>query len=420
MAEPEPLLAACERFLTDPAARADAAAFYRRLHAEAPVLRTAAGLWLVAEYEGVVALFGDDRFRATPPETPGALSRSAYLERYLRAMLPLRAPADHERVRRRLSRAFTWRMVQRLRPRIEAIVDRLLDRVVEAGRMDVVADLAHPLPVSVSCAMLGVPEGDHAQLIAWTDALTRHVMRFDHTDEVVRRDEAALRDFVAYVGALCAARRAAPVPDDLISALVAPPDGDGDRLDETDLTAICMNLLIAGHETATCMVGNTVLTLLRHPEALARVAADPGLVNAALDECLRLESPVRLSARTAAEDLALRGHPVRRGDTLLGLFAAANRDPARYPEPDRFDLAPGRPQHLAFGWGSHFCLGHALARAEGQVVLERFLARLAEPSLAVAPDELTWETSFAFHGVERLPIAFTPAPAGRGATGRVR
>jgi unspecific monooxygenase len=410
MSDAVPLAEAVQRFLTDPAARVDAAALYRRLHAEAPILDLSPRLAVAASHDAVTAVLGDDRFVTSPDAVwPGLrLSPSALIDGYLRAMLPMRAPADHERLRRLVVHAFTWRVIQRLRPRMEAIVDALLEPVLAQGRMDMVADLAHPLPLLVSAAMLDLPPDDRPRLLGWADVVTRQIMAFDQPAEEVARAEAAVGQFAEYVRDVCAARRRAPIAGDLLSALAAGA-GDGDVLDAQELIAVCMNLIIAGHETSTGMIANSILTLLRCPGALERLRAEPGLLGPALDECLRLEPPVAATARVAADAVEVLGCPIRRGQTVLVLLGAAGRDPRRHPEPDRFAPGPQRAPHVAFGHGAHYCLGHALARVQGQIVLERFL-RLAEPRLAVAAADIAWSPTLAFHTPRTLPITFRPAP----------
>ena len=363
-------------------------------------------IWFVTRHEDAAAMLLDDKRFVRD-------QRLALTEEELAAqpMVPAfdlienhmlnRDGDDHRRLRRLVTKAFTPKMVEQLRPRIQAIADELLDGVEERGEMDLSAEYAFPLPITVIAEMLGVPEGDHARFQEWSDAIITPV--FD--DDALERFSAKMGDFVAYLTALFAARRAES-RDDLISALLAARD-DEDALSESELFGTVVLLIVAGHETTVGLIGNAVVNLLAHPEQLEQVRADPSLLPGAIEEVLRYEGPVeRTLNRWAATDVELGGHTIRRGDVVIAILGAADHDPERFADPDRLDVRRADTKHLAFGRGSHYCLGAPLARLETEIALETLFRRLPGLRLAVEPQELEWRPTPTFRRVAALPVAW--------------
>ncbi|MCW2680502.1 MAG: hypothetical protein JWM62_1903 [Frankiales bacterium] len=287
-------------------------------------------------------------------------------------------PPDHTRLRRLVSKAFTPRTVERLVPLVEDLTAGLLDRAGDP--LEVVSQLAYPLPVTVISRMLGVPEEDHVRFAGWSEVLAKSL---DDTLSAADAAEIRLRrravdDFRAYFTHLCAQRRADP-RDDLLTALVEAED-DGDRLSNDELLSTAMLLLIAGHETTVNLIANGTLALLRDERLRDDVAADPACAAGLVEEVLRLDPPVQMTMRIPLEDLDLPGGRVRAGATVVLLLAAAGRDPAQHPDPLRLDVTRTTP-HLALSAGPHYCLGAPLARLEGRVALSALAQRLQQPRL---------------------------------------
>jgi hypothetical protein len=309
-------------------------------------------------------------------------------------------PPDHTRLRRLMLAAFTPRAVEALRPVIQRLVDDMLDAVAPSGRMDVIADLAYPLPTTVIAITLGVPHADHDRFKAWSvDVATL-------LDGDPRRPERTLQAYrgmtalLDYLERLVAARRGAP-RDDLLQALIDASDGE-DSLTAAEVVANSAFLLAAGHETTTKLIGNGLLALLRHPAQLAQLQADPALLATAVEELLRYDSPVQITARTTTEALELGGRSLPAGEMVMLYLAAANHDPAHFVRPDALDITRQENRHLAFSHGPHFCLGAALARLEGQITLGTLLRRWPRPRLAA--DTVTWRDNINLRGLAALSI----------------
>ena len=385
---------------------------YHRLRAEDPVHRSDLGFWVLTRHADVLAVLRDPRMSRDPrrSERVELLRSSAELDELLASeeaapSMLFVDPPDHTRLRTLVNKAFTPAAVERLRPRVEAIVAGLLDRVAGAGAMDVVEDLAYPLPVTVICELFGVPEADHDRFRAWSRGLVRLLDPLVATDAL----EGALRARLAlrgYLRELIADRRAHPIGD-LLTALIAAED-EGHQLSEDELVSMCVLLLVAGHETTVNLIANGLVALLRDPEALAGLKAEPGLAGSAVEELLRYDSPVQFTSRHALADLDLGGCRVRAGETVVAVLGAANRDPAQFPDPDRLDLARQPNRHVAFGGGIHFCLGAPLARMEARIAIPALLARL--PSLELGPGPPTRRDTVTLRGLASLPVTFR-APA---------
>jgi cytochrome P450 len=387
--------------LADPAVRADPYPLLHQVRDVSPLPLLDGLLVVAARHRDLAAILRHPnasserhRFALAPPELPiGSLS-----------FLSL-DPPDHTRLRRLVSSAFTPRVVAALRPRITEVVDELFARVAERGDMDVVEDLAYPLPVRIISEMLGVPADDQEQLRGWSALLARGLdpQLADPDPERLVAAERALEEFHRYFSGLIGGRRAHP-REDLLSLLVHA-ESAGDKLTEEELLATCVLLLVAGHETTTNLIANAVLALLRHPDQLDALRARPDLVDGCVEETLRFDAPVQLTTRVA------RGGPLPVGDLevpdgslVLMLIAAANRDPDVFDEPDRFDIARGGSGHLAFAAGIHFCLGAGLARLESAIALDAFAQRVVGPRLS-GPD-VEYKANFTLRGPARLDVDF--------------
>jgi cytochrome P450 len=390
----------------DPALLADPYPLLRRLRAECPVYRSGSR-YLLTRYDDVAAVLRDPRFSV---KRPGRVRRAdpAHVGPTgvrMRAMMAFRGrqmleadPPDHTRLRALANYAFAARTIAAMRPRIQHLVDDLLDQAATRGEMDVIAALAYPLPVIVIAELLGVPPEDRDRIRRWSAGAIPFLDGFRNPIAA----EAAWQGFGDYLREIIAARRAAP-RDDLLTAFLHAEEG-GSRLDEEELLAMCILLLIAGHETTTNLIGNGLLTLLRHPDQLALVRDEPIRLASAVEEVLRYESPVQIAARVATEDCTIAGVPIAAGTPLTLHLGAANRDPDRFTDPDRFDIARAEGRHLAFGQGAHYCLGAVLARMEGEIALGTTLRRLPELRLAGAAVE--WRRNLTWRGPVALPVVF--------------
>jgi pimeloyl-[acyl-carrier protein] synthase len=362
--------------------------------------------WLVFTYEDVAAGLKDPRLSARRPSAedpiPRVLQPIAADVRELRSRqgkwLLCADPPRHTRLRGLIGTAFSPRIVERLRPHVQNVVDVLLDHAAKARRLDVIADLAYPLPATIIAELLGVPSIDLDQFKAWSDDIAGS---FTLAPETMRRANAALRDLTAYVAGLVAEHRLKPgdtLLDDLLSQSAS------DALDEEELLAQCVMLLFAGHETTTNLIGNGALALLRNPDQMARLQTMPDLIESAVEELLRFDSPTQATFRSVAEDFELRGQHLRRGEPVLLMLGSANRDPAQFAEPDTLDLLRRDNRHLAFSHGPHFCLGAALARLEAQSAIGAMLRRM--PHLALQTDTPQWRPAFTLRGLQTLPVTF--------------
>jgi cytochrome P450 len=398
--------------LASPAFKAHPYPFYARLRAEAPVwratLRDRRTAWLVTRYEDVARVLKDDTFakdklnamdpeqRAKTPWVPG------FLKPLERNMLDLDDP-DHARLRALVSKAFTPRLIERLRGRIEALCEELLDAMERErkreGGTDLVAGYALPLPATVIAELLGVPAEDHARFHRWSNRL----VSVSSGRDMLHALPAAL-SFVRYLRNLVERRRADP-EDDLITALIRAEEA-GDKLSEDELLAMAFLLLVAGHETTVNLIASGTLALLEHPEQTERLRRDPSLTKTAVEELLRYTSPVEMATeRYAREDAEIGGRRIPRGELVLAVLGSANRDERHFENPDVLDLARDPNRHLAFGRGGvHHCLGAPLARMEGQVALSALLRRFPGARLAMAPESLHWRRGLFLRGLEKLPL----------------
>jgi len=305
-------------------------------------------------------------------------------------------PPDHTRLRGLVAKAFTPRAVERMRARIDAILKELLDSRPGRGPMELVSELAAPLPVRVIAEMLGIPPEDHERFRNWSNEVVRGLG--DGTFEDRRAAERAGEELDRYFEAIIGARRTAP-KDDLISALAAVEEA-GDRLKRNELLSTLTLLLVAGNETTTNLISNATLALLRNPDQLEILRRAPEQVPAAVDELLRYDSPVQMTSRIARTDHELAGHRIRRGQQLVLLLASANRDPDAFTDPDRLDVTRTDVRHVAFSHGNHFCLGAQLARLEAGLALEALISRF--PKFSLLPQEIPWGKNTILRGPKAL------------------
>ena len=376
---------------------------YDRLRKETPVWRNPEGVWVLTRHVDCEAVLRDQRFssnprHADPPRVYAEGDPRSLVEAEDQRTLLFMDPPDHTRLRKLVSKGFTPRTVERLRPRIQQLVDGILDDAADAGGLDVVADLGFELPVTVICEMLGVPLADRDQFSGWSSDASR-LLDADIDDELLQRGLLAAFNFIRYFQELFAERRVRPA-DDLVSALIAVEE-EGDRLSEEELTSIVMLLFIAGHETTMNLIGNGTYALLRSPDQRARWGHDPSLDVPGVEELLRFDGPVHVTARIATEELEVNGHRFAKGNTVVTLVSAANRDPARFADPAHLDLSRSDNHHLALSQGLHYCLGAALARLEGQIAVGSLIRRFPDLELASQP---VYRDHFVLRGLTALDV----------------
>ncbi|MET9341978.1 cytochrome P450 [Nonomuraea sp. NPDC003804] len=388
--------------MMDPNLLADPFGGFAALREEAPVLRASfpwldddTPIWLVTRYDDVRTVLSDHRFVNDPRNVPGGTVDNArtkiaqargvppeYADFLANGMLDLDGD-DHLRLRRLVSRAFTARRVMELRPRVEEISARLLDALPSDRVVDLVEEYAYPLPITVICELVGIPEADRPQWRAWGARM-------------VSMEPGALAEplvgIIEYVQGLIPRRRATPA-DDLLTGLIRAHDEDGDRLSDAELVTMVLTLVLAGHETTAHLIGNGTAALLTHPDQLARLRAEPELMPRAVHELMRWCGPVHgTRLRYPVEDVALDGAVLRRGEPVMAVLVSANFDPRRFDDADRLDIAresdSRREVHVGFGHGLHYCLGAALARQEGEVAFGGLLSRFPGLRLAVPPEKL--------------------------------
>ena len=380
--------------------------FYQQLRSHAPMLPSPFGGILASRHADVIAVLRDKRFgkdfvqRITKRQGAAILDEPVY--RSMRHWMLTQDPPDHTRLRDLVVKAFTARRVADMRPRIQAIVDQSIDRVIARGQMDLIDEFAFRLPVIVICDMLGIPEEDHPIFFQRERTGGRLLDPVPMSRAEIDAANAAHLASTAYFQGLFERRRRQP-GDDLTTQLVQAEDG-GSQLSNEELTANIILLFGAGHETTVNLIGNGLLALHRHPAQLALLKARPGLMTNAVEEFLRFDSSVQLTGRVALEDIAdVGGMAIPKGENVLCLLGSANRDPAAYPDhPDQLDITRANIRPQSFGGGIHFCLGAQLARIEAEVAIATLLRRLPGLTLDDA-DNPEWRPTFVLRGLKRLP-----------------
>ena len=393
--------------LLDPEVLANPYPLYHRLRTEDPVhWDPFLHAWVVTRYPDVVRVLHHFSADRTPtPEQLTAMGMSALnpiAQVMVKQMLFLDAPA-HTRLRGLASVAFTPRRVERLRAHIQEIIDGLLDRVTGAGRADLIADVAEPMPAIVTAELMGVPVADHDQLKSWSADFAEMLGNFQHNPDRIPRVLQSVEEMTAYFRSAIREQREHP-RDGLIHALMTA-EVEGSRLTEEEVIANVIVTMVGGQETTTNLIGNGVLSLLRNPDQLQKLRADSSLIPSAVEELLRYESPSQHTARLARTDVEMGGKQIRKRQAVIAVMGAANRDPERFPDPDRLDITRQDNRHVAFGWAAHFCFGAPLARLEGQIAFETILRRL--PNLALEPQPLVWRHNLGLRGLAALLVSFS-------------
>lgn len=371
--------------------------YYARLRAEDPVHESRPGVWLLTRYEDVSAVLRDPRF-----------GRKGFLDLIAPQIgepkiSPMRFqdPPGHTRLRNLVSNVFTPDLVGSLRPRIQRIVDDLLDRARDAGGMDLIAGLELTLSVQVILELLGVPTHDHERFAQWSRDMSRSLDAPAGSDASACGN-AAQQAVDEYFRGLIAERRQSPGTD-FVSGLIAA-EHDGELMQQAELLDICGLMFVAGHATTVDLIGNGVFNLLLYPSELRRLRAEPGLLAHAVEELLRYDSPVQRIGRMANRDVVIRGKLIPSGAVVFPMLGAANRDPAQYAEPGRLDLTRRHSRHMAFGYGAHACIGASLARLEGQIAIGTMVRRF--PELALGDATPQWRNSTETRGLKELLVTF--------------
>jgi len=397
--------------LLDPEVLGNPYPLFCRLRTEDPVhwdvfLHT----WVVTRYIDVLEVLHS--FSAERTHTPEKLKSMGLSEMSPIAQLMVKQmlfmdPPSHTRLRSLASQAFSPARVAVLRSHIREIVNRLLDAVQKEGQLDIIRDLAEPLPAIVTAEMLGVPLSDRLQLKAWSADFAEMLGNFQHNPEHAPRMLRAVQDMTVYFRDTI--RRQKDHPQEGLVHSLMTAEVDGDRLTEEEVVANSIVTMVGGQETTTNLIGNGVLTMLRNPGEVKRLQEDLSLIPSAVEEMLRYESPSQHTGRLAAQDVELGGRLIKKGQAVMAVMAAANRDPERFSDPDRFDVARTDNRHLAFGYAAHFCFGAALARVEAQEVFGAIIRRL--PGLELQPSPLIWRNNLGLRGLTALPIRFQASHA---------
>ena len=400
--------------IASPSFKADPYPFYVRLRAEAPVFRVRLpdkqSAWLVTRYDDVAGVLRDERFvkdrsnALTPEQSRKQPWVPDLFKPLARNMLDVDAP-DHTRLRALVHKAFTPRLIEEIRDRVQSLTNDLIDAAERRGRMDLIRDYALPIPTTIISEMLGVPVSDRHRFHRWS----RVIVASSPSGWSMLRALPSAMAFLRYIRKLVKARRSSP-REDLVTALVHAEDV-GARLSEDELVSMVFLLLIAGHETTVNLIGNGSLALLHHPDQMRRLREDPGIIKPAIEELLRFDGPLATATeRYAREDVAIGGTTIPRGALVYAVLGSANRDERQFPDPDTLDLTREPNRHLAFGLGIHYCLGAPLARLEGQIAIGTLLRRLPNLLLAIPPQALRWRRGLVLRGLAALPVDFSAPP----------
>lgn len=395
--------------IVSPQFKANPFPFLARLRASEPVFRTTlpdkTPVWLVTRYEDVNALLKDERFAKNRRNamTPEQLRKQTWMPKTFRAlernMLDLDSP-DHTRLRALVHKAFTPRLIEQMRARVQTLADELLERVARRGEMDLINDYALPLPMTIITEILGVPTHDRHKFHKWSKA----VVSLSSPNAAWRVIPSVLM-FICYLRRFFKMRRR-DLKDDLASALIQAEES-GDKLSEDELLAMVFLLLVAGHETTVNLISTGTLALLEHPDELEKLRRDPSLIKPAIEELLRYTAPVFMTTeRYAREDVTIHGVTIPRGEMTFGVIGSANRDENVFENPDTLDITREPNKHLSFGQGIHFCLGAPLARMEAQIAVNTLLRRIPDLRLKGTPESLRWRPSMILRGLDALPVMF--------------
>jgi hypothetical protein len=389
---------------------------YQRVRAATPIYWSPfLDSWVLMRYADVKAALLDPRLSSALTRTAQMNQLPAHLRELLRptnstlgGWLVFQDHADHRRLRQLFSAAFTPRIVERLRDKIQSLTDTLIDTVLERGQCELIADFAAPLPVMVITELLGAPQDDYTLFQHWSRTIGMFfAIGTLGSETTIPMLNAATEQMMAHLRELVTARRSAP-QDDLISNLIAAEE-QGSRLSETELIANCILMLHAGHHSTTATIASGMLQLLRNPDQLQLLRSRPELAESAVEEVLRCETAFPVVVRAASTELELGGQSIKTGQQINICLASANYDPAQFPDPDRFDICRRPNPHLALSHGPHFCLGAPLARLELAIAFNTLLRRL--PDLHLIEQSPPWQTTFGMRALERLPLAWTPALA---------
>ncbi|WP_458117495.1 cytochrome P450 family protein [Bacillus sp. PK6-026] len=398
-----------ERELSSAAFKDEAYEFYKRLRASRPVYPVSMGDlgegWLITRYDDAVRILKDARmkknyenvFTEEELENFSALGNEEPLSKH---MLNL-DPPDHGRLRSLVQKAFTPRMILQLEGRIQQIADSLLDEVEPNHSMNLVDDYAFPLPIIVISEMLGIPVEDRQKFRVWSQA----IIDFSDTPESLEEYKHKIGEFAEYLEYLVRKKREEPA-EDLVSSLIQA-ESEGTRLSIEELYSTIMLLIVAGHETTVNLITNMTFALLNHPDQLEKLRQNPDLIDSAIEEALRFYSPVELTTlRWAAEPFTLHGQEIKRKDVIIVSLASANRDDTVFPNADRFDIERKDNRHLAFGHGSHFCLGAPLARLEAKIAIQTLLRRFEHIEIKGEREQIKWKGNFLMRALDELPLCF--------------
>ncbi len=393
--------------LFTPQGREDPYPLYAQLRETAPVLKSPFGGWLLTRYDAIDRVLRSPAFRtprgfreANDPGGPPRMAVDGKLTLHRRHWLLFQSGEAHSRLRKLIMKVFTPRAVRSLAPRIEGLVADLLKPVVERGSMEVITELAYPLPATVICELLGIPEEDRERNRRWAAVTAATVDLQTCSDAQLAVAEIAMGEWDAYIRELLAARRKQPgtaLLDDMLAV-----EEEGLRLTEDEIAANATFLFLAGHETTTNLIGNGLLALLRNPQQLAALYAKPELVENAIEELLRFDSPVQIAPRVPLEPIEIEGSLIERELVIALVLGSANRDPRRYERPDELDITRPDPKPLSFGGGAHYCVGAALARIEARHAFSALLA--ATRGIELATDRVSWKASLGLRGLEALPV----------------
>jgi pimeloyl-[acyl-carrier protein] synthase len=394
--------------LLDPAVHADPYPFYQRLREEAPVMWDPfMHTWVVTRYADVHVVLKEFSADRTPDpkkmEALGLPSMGPVAEVMARQMLFLDAPS-HTRLRKLCMSAFTPRRVEAMEDVVQRIANELIDAAAPRGEMDVIADFAEPFPAIVTAGLLGVPLEDHRQLKAWSATFAEMLGNFQHNPDRIREVLECVANMTGYFRDAIRGQERRP-HDGLIRSLM-DAEVDGQRLSEDEVIANTIVTMVGGQETTTNLIGSGLLTLTRQPDKLAQLRDHPEIIDTAIEELLRYETPSQHTARIVKEDTVMGGKLMRKGEAVMAVMAAGNRDPERFSNPDELDLTRADNRHLAFGWAAHFCFGAALARMEARIAYTSLLARLHDIRVAVPETKLEWRTNSGLRGLTALPITF--------------